>query len=191
VSSGELSVDDAVKLLATPKQVIADSLLSPIECKIVETLTEAVRELERAGERISSKIWTDKLKSALRDLGRREGHLVLGDGDASSPQWLFDLAWARSETGDRYGLTGLALAVEIEWNKNTNVLLHDFLKLTVTNAELCLFVFDIPLTLDAIEGKFTLLKSACRIPRGNRYLVVGTESERSTPFKVVSRAWTW
>jgi hypothetical protein len=197
VSSGELSVDDAVRLLATTNQAIADSPLTPIECNIRDAVTQAVKELELAGQRDGATVWTRKVKTALRDLGHREGHLVFGFPHHETPdidrdrEFLFDLVWATSVDKTRYGLTGIALAVEMELSDDRrNKLLDDFLKLTVTNADLRLFIFDIPSGSEAMERKFALLKDACRVPRGNRYLVVGIESYHSTPFRVECRAWT-
>jgi hypothetical protein len=158
---------------------------SSTERRIREALTDAILELDGASD--LSREWTAPLKRALCDLGQREGHLVWG---LASDGWLFDLVWARSATGDQSGLIGLALAVEIEWNDTKKELLRDFLKLTVTNAELCLFIFDTPSTPAAIERKFALLKDACRVRRGNRYLVCGIESKHSSPFRVEFRSWT-
>jgi hypothetical protein len=164
---------------------MVDVEYSEIERKLRATVGETVLALDGVGD--LSRKWTRPIMKALAELGRREGYLVWGH---PSGGWLFDLVWARSESEDRSGLTGIALAVEIEWNDTKEELLHDFLKLTVTNAELCLFIFDIPKTELAIERKFALLKNACRVARGSRYLVCGIESKYSSPPRVEFRGWT-
>jgi hypothetical protein len=166
--------------------------LSPLEHEICLILSTTVRTL--TGD--LSKDWTPPIKVALRNLGNRNGYLVLGTPALESPnrqrdrEFLVDLVWARSDNGLRSGITGLALAVEIEWDNRAEELLADFLKLTALVADLRLFIFDIPSTSDAIERKFALLKGACRVPRGHRYLALGIESKYSRPFKVDCRAWT-
>jgi hypothetical protein len=170
----------------------SSSELSAIEQTICDALTTTVRSL--TGD--LSRDWTPPIKAALRDLGRREGHLVFGAPSIENPdrerdrEFLVDLAWARTVDGRRAGLIGLALAVEMEWDNRDEQLLADFLKLTVIVADLRIFVFDIPSSADAVERKFALLKSACRVPQGHRYLAVGIESKYARPFKVECRAWT-
>lgn len=166
--------------------------LSAIEQAICDALTTTVQSL--SGD--LSRDWTPPIKASLRDLGQREGHLVFGAPNSDNPdrqrdrEFLVDLAWARSANGRRSGLLGFALAVEMEWDNREEELLADFLKLTVIVADLRLFIFDIPSSADAIERKFSLLKSACRIPRGHRYLAVGIESKYARPSKVECRSWT-
>lgn len=166
--------------------------LELIERGIVDAIRRVVMDQQLDGQWIySSRLArTRRVKNALRELGRQFGNEVWGsfpdDTDKQNTEWLCDLCWTQCRDNNWRQMTSLALACEIEWESRRDCIIEDFLKLTVVEAELRLFVFTLK-KQDRI-GQFELLRDLCPSSKNNRYLAVGCA--QSPPLDIEYRAWT-
>lgn len=117
--------------------------LFPIERDIVHTLFELGQRgfgRDAHGE-WTSKTWTYEVKTALHELGRKEGFLVYPEKTAEgfTYEWLLDVTWINAKFSEgafdwRYS-RGLRLAAESEWSSTPDRILEDFYKLTFVLAD--------------------------------------------------------
>jgi hypothetical protein len=119
--------------------------------------------------------WTRQIKEMLCELGVRLKCDVSAAGcpGATDGEWVFDLAWSRSE-GSRF--LRLPFAMESEWSTSPYDILWDFGKLIIAKADLKLFVFQ-QRTEDEMTEMMNKLHGAIddfevKIP-GEHYLLAG------------------
>lgn len=83
---------------------------------------------------ISSISLTDKFKHVISEIGIKEGYEIFTSGsNRDSHEWLFDIAWCKS---NQNGFQSLELAAESELIRSLDAIKLDFDKLLVTNARI-------------------------------------------------------
>lgn len=163
--------------------------LFPIEREIYHTLNEQANSLYEKDASQAQR--TKAFKEALFHLGEVKHNFQvwgLKEKDRLKGEWLWDICWIRCGK-DWKDFRGVYLACEIEWVSGYEILLEDFLKLTVANADFRLFICTVPATKTKYEAVFDRLMAACPGSRGARYLVIGAPKNRpeeGLPY----RAWT-
>ena len=120
--------------------------------------------------------WDEGLRLVKK--GRHELRAILGDMTFDETEWLFDVCWADCRSagkarGDWEDLYALPLACEIEWSQNWRATVNDFLRLTVADADIKLFIFACANFRDAQE-RIELLREKARNVRRFRgeFLVI-------------------
>ena len=84
--------------------------------------------------------WTKAVKKTLQCVGKCNGFTVWGTG-LDDPEWLIDVSWVPDGENWRTNFHGFTMACEIEWGRTDEHIREDFLKLTVVNAALRVFIF--------------------------------------------------
>lgn len=149
--------------------------------EIVKRLNQRADELYRS-DLPGDGPWTRALKEVLRDIGQERGYQVWAsessEGGFEFHEWLFDVCWAKSDD-DWETFKGLAMACEIEWARNSKEkILEDFMKLTVCDVPLRLFISAckrIPSAegrAELVKERFILLKKTSAWSPGKSYLAM-------------------
>ena len=147
------------------------------------------------------------IKTSLALLGKRLGYKVYGNGICKpiakkekfkNREWLYDLMWYKDGKED-YIIKEFNVAFEIEWGntrykeeKNNHHIRfgeakYDFQKLIVSNAELCVFIFQINKTMcinkdfeEIIEFIRTQFFEYNRLIDNTPFLLVGYDKKRKS-----------
>jgi hypothetical protein len=171
-----------------------DRVASQIESELIEALYSVSLQGQRDGWGTNTKKWTDDgIKTCLRVLGQKNGHLVFPtwSGTGFKDQWLFDFIWAVADKNGKGELDwkttrGLVLACESEWKPNTQSVLWDFYKLTFAVADLRLLIYTDRPRIDTVE----LCRKVCPASAGFRYLLVGFPGSDACNSAFRVDAWT-
>jgi len=140
-----------------------------IECEIIKAVQRALH-----GKLLGRRERTVRIKSELYDLGYRHNYNVWGVPSQQEPGWLWDLMWLKREgtlQEANLRIKEIYLVCEIEWNTNEGELLWDFLKLTVCDAPVRLFIFS-ETNPERIDRKFKMLVKASPASRDFKYLAI-------------------
>lgn len=151
---------------------------TPYVNEVIEGLKTKAKELYERD--VKDHIWTEEMKSLLKDIGNKYGYVVWGTGLDNS-EWLFDVCWIKD--GDQWmtEFSGLEMACEMEWGESGEKHLEDFLKLTVCNANLRLFLFGCRKAKDC-KGRFDLFRQRSSYTKGQKYIAIGIpRDKRVTP----------
>jgi hypothetical protein len=141
--------------------------------------------------------WTERVRSELRELGEKEGWLVLPrEVDKSSEgEWLVDVAWLSAAKPEEIAswrrARSMILACECEWKTSESSILEDFLKLAFLTCDLRVFLYTNEETYTDHPGRGRVAQlcfDATPISRGLRYLLLGVPGHQNRGFLIDS--WT-
>jgi hypothetical protein len=173
-------------------------VLFPLEIEIVERLYDIYSEgyAEQSGDKWNHpEHWTHIIKDKLFELGRSHGYLVypIAEQGSYKHEWMFDLVWVdaklenSSNKFDWKSTRGLKLACECEWKTGEDDLLEDFFKLTFALSDLRLFIYtNIFKKRKHAPHPVQIVKKACPLSKGYRYLLVGYPNTSYGTFRVDS-----
>jgi hypothetical protein len=181
--------------------------LFPIEIKIVERLHEHIGpgyRKDRSKDWDKLKFWTNMILFTLHNLGVENNYLVFPKLKKDygnfinwfTGEWMLDLVWVdagiKNDNCDWKKTRGLKLGCECEWSATEDNILEDFFKLTFSNAELKIFIYYY--TKIKVNSKKIypneLCKSVCPLSKGNRYLLIGFESNNKPKDGMHIDVWT-
>ena len=137
--------------------------------------------------------WTMPVKKALHELARKRFGVWGSHEESDGPEWLWDLCWARydhvwMEEEWYKTFTGIYLACEIEWNRSEIEQVDDFLKLTVADVDLRLFIFAAS-DVNKAELRIELLYRLCPPSKGFRYMAIGIPDKMPDGGTLPHKAW--
>ena len=137
------------------------------------------------------KEWTKAFKNSLKKLSENEIFenkiKTYPNEEKNEGEWLVDLCWSNEGDDWKTDFKGLKLACEIEWNKDTEDLLYDFMKLTVIDAEIRLFIFQYNSEKE-YKNIINKLEKACNFTKikNYEYLLAGSgNNEENMIFKEI------
>ena len=153
-----------------------------IEKKIIKEMNDFFIEVEEKKYR-GDKIWTNRLKEKIGDLGYDLGYQVSIGGfrDKFEREWLYDIVWYVEDSEKR--LQKIPLIVESEWDRNYSGIKYDFEKLLVGNAERRLMICQCK--TDDIDNLFEKFKNAIDAFEenfGDRFLIAVLDSQTESEF---------
>jgi len=153
-----------------------------IEKKIIMEMDDFFMEVEEKKYH-GDKIWTNRLKEKIGDLGFDLGYKVSIGGfrDKFEREWLYDIVWYVEDAESR--LQKIPLIVESEWDRNYSGIKYDFEKLLVGNAERRLMICQCK--TDDIDNLFEKFKSAIDAFEenfGDRFLIAVLDSQTESEF---------
>jgi hypothetical protein len=153
-----------------------------IEQRLIKEMTNFFSEVEEQKYR-GDKIWTNRLKEKIGDLGIELGYQVSIGGfrDKFEREWLYDIVWYVEDNENR--LQKIPLIVESEWDRNYSGIKYDFEKLLVGNAERRLMICQSKSeNVDNLFIKFKAAIDAFQENIGDRFLIAILDSETEAEF---------
>ena len=153
-----------------------------IEMKIISQMNDFLIEADE-NKLIGNRVWTNRLKHRIGELGTNEGFQVAAGGfrDLFEREWLYDIVWYVEDAEKR--LIRIPLIVESEWDANYSGIKYDFEKLLVGNAECRLMICQSK--PENIEDLFKKLKEAINAFEenyGDRFLIAILDSRTESEF---------
>jgi hypothetical protein len=153
-----------------------------IEKEIIKELDDFFIEVVEKQYK-GNRIWTNRIKEKIGDLGVKLGHNVAIGGfiNKFEREWLYDVVWYNEDSEKR--LTRIPLIVESEWDRNYLGIKYDFEKLLVGNAEKRLMICQA--RTNEIPELFEKLKRAINTFEenyGDRFLIAILDSQTESEF---------
>ncbi|MBB5620887.1 hypothetical protein HDE69_001940 [Pedobacter cryoconitis] len=153
-----------------------------IEKRIIKVLDDFLIEAEE-NKYIGNKIWTNRLKESIGDLGIELNYEVAIGGflDKFEREWLYDIVWYQEDPYNR--LIRIPLIVESEWDRNYLGIKYDFEKLLIGNAEKRLMICQSK--SNQVERLFIKFKEAINTFEENyndRFLIAIFDSDTESNF---------
>ena len=153
-----------------------------IEKKIIKEMDDFFMEVEEKKYH-GDKIWTNRLKEKIGDLGFDLGYKVSIGGfrDKFEREWLYDIVWYVEDIEKR--LIKIPLIVESEWGSNYAEIKYDFEKLLIGNAERRLMICQAKSeNIDDLFTKFKEAINAFEENDGDRFLIAIYDSSTEAEF---------
>lgn len=160
-----------------------------IDIAIIKEIKDFLIEVEDK-KYLGDKIWTNRLKERIGDLGQRLKYEVAVGGfrDKFEREWLYDIVWYVEDEKNR--LISVPLIVESEWDRRYSGIKYDFEKLLVGNADRRLLICQSkPDEVDSLLEKFKEAINAFQENSGDRFLfaILDCYTERDFYFKTYTK----
>ena len=140
--------------------------LDAIEVQLCDDLKLRAEALYKAGVTSSNTPWTSEFKKSFQILAGNN-YTPFGCGDHRELLWDIALVSGSGETP-----WSLKLACEMEWNSGTAAL-EDFRKLTLSNAEYRVIIFDSEVNHRKFESKVSDFRASTPQGDNSKYLAIG------------------
>ncbi|WP_316752572.1 hypothetical protein [Pedobacter gandavensis] len=153
-----------------------------IEKRIIKVLDDFLLEVEE-NKYVGNKIWTNRLKESIGDLGKELEHEVAIGGfpNKFEREWLYDIVWYQEDSENR--LIRTPLIVESEWSRNYSGIKYDFEKLLIGNAEKRLMICQSePSQVENLFVKFKEAINAFEENYNDRFLIAILDSVTESIF---------
>lgn len=153
-----------------------------IDKRIIKEMDDFFIEVEQK-KYLGDKVWTNRLKEKLGDLGAELDYKVAVGGfrDKFEREWLYDIVWYVEDNQNR--LQRIPLIVESEWDRNYSGIKYDFEKLLVGNAERRLMICQCMTEgIDDLFNKFQAAIDAFEENVGDRFLIAVLDSVTESEF---------
>lgn len=153
-----------------------------LDRRIIQEIEDFLAEADEK-KYLGDRIWTNRLKERIGDLGFELGYQVAVGGfrDKFEREWLYDIVWYVEDKERR--LIKVPLIVESEWDRNYSGIKYDFEKLLVGNAERRLMICQCK--SDGIDELFEKFKKAIETFQenyGDRFLFAVLDSQSESEF---------
>ncbi len=146
--------------------------------EILVKIKEELNSLQNKDFKTSS-IWTTVLLKKFGELGCCLGYVPYPYKSENTGEWLVDLCWSKEKDNWQETFTGLKLACEIEWARNIDEILYDFMKLTVIRADIRLMIIQYDRE-EELEGYIRKISKAARytFDMGYQYLIAASGNDK-------------